>query len=255
MQKQYDLVITNPPYIRTQVLGASKSQILSENFGLSGRVDIYHAFLKAISSIMTPDGIVGLIVSNRFMTTQAGSTARSIIKEEFDVLHVWDMGDTKPFEAAVLPAILLLQKKSDKQKEVTAPKMTSVYSVSTDHVQPEKITKNIFTVLAEDSVVHADNGQSYLIQNGVLNSGLNSWDVWRLSNKHTDNWLKKVSKKTHCLFSDLGKIPELFNFNERGDRNHRQARENRGRQGVAADGLTDHRVLSITSDIPCQKSF
>lgn len=201
----YDLVISNPPYIRTQVLGATESRRLSENFGLSGRVDIYHAFLKTIASVMASGGLVGLIVSNRFMTTQGGSTARSIIKEEFDVLHVWDLGDTKMFEAAVLPALLLLRKKSSVGPQAAA-KMTSIYSVNSDHIPVENVTQDIFSALNQDGIIRAQNGQTYLIQTGELNVGSNSWDTWRLSNKSTDNWLQKVSNGTHCLFSNLGKI-------------------------------------------------
>ncbi|HCV42019.1 MAG TPA: type II restriction endonuclease subunit M, partial [Bacteroidetes bacterium] len=45
-REQFDLVISNPPYVRTQVLGAEKSQLIARRFGLSGRVDIYYAFLE-----------------------------------------------------------------------------------------------------------------------------------------------------------------------------------------------------------------
>ena len=202
-RKLYHLVITNPPYIRTQVLGSSKARRLSDAFGLSGRVDIYHAFFEAISAVMAQGGIAGLIVSNRFMTTQAGSKARSILKKEFDILHVWDLGDTKLFEAAVLPALLLLRKKSE-LNDTPGSKMTTIYSVNSVHVQSDPV-ENIFSVLNNNGVITTDNG-SYMIQNGRLNSGATSWDIWRLSNKSTDNWLKKVSERTHCLFSHLGKI-------------------------------------------------
>src|SRR5207237_3051669 len=38
-----NLIISNPPYVRTQVLGARRSRQLAARFGLSGRVDLYHA--------------------------------------------------------------------------------------------------------------------------------------------------------------------------------------------------------------------
>jgi len=41
---EFDLLIANPPYIRTQVLGAEQTQFLRQNFGLKGRIDIYQAF-------------------------------------------------------------------------------------------------------------------------------------------------------------------------------------------------------------------
>ncbi|HPG31862.1 MAG TPA: N-6 DNA methylase, partial [bacterium] len=38
-----DVIIANPPYVRTQILGSEKAQKLSKKFNLAGRVDLYHA--------------------------------------------------------------------------------------------------------------------------------------------------------------------------------------------------------------------
>jgi type I restriction-modification system DNA methylase subunit len=127
--EQYDLVIANPPYVRTQVMGAKKAQQLASQFGLTGRVDLYYAFLLGIAKVLRPGGILGIIVSNRFMTTRAGSSVRENVLRFYDVLHVWDLGDTKLFEAAVLPAVLLLRRKNC-QKPSVRPKFTSIYTTS-----------------------------------------------------------------------------------------------------------------------------
>ena len=56
---QYDLVISNPPYVRTQVIGQDVSKALAVKYGLTGRVDLYHAFLVAIASALIEGGIAG----------------------------------------------------------------------------------------------------------------------------------------------------------------------------------------------------
>jgi len=56
-----DLLIANPPYIRTRVLGAEQTQLLSKNFGLKGRTDIYQAFLVAMNAEL---GIRALILNS-----------------------------------------------------------------------------------------------------------------------------------------------------------------------------------------------
>src|ERR1700730_4532277 len=43
--ERFDIIIANPPYVRTQIMGADQAQELATAFGLSGRVDLYHAFL------------------------------------------------------------------------------------------------------------------------------------------------------------------------------------------------------------------
>lgn len=40
-----DIVIANPPYVRTQVLGTAKAKQLARDFNLTGRVDLYYPFL------------------------------------------------------------------------------------------------------------------------------------------------------------------------------------------------------------------
>src|SRR5205085_1388727 len=47
----FDLVIANPPYVRTQILGAAQARSLAGQFGLTGRTDLYHAFVLAIAGV------------------------------------------------------------------------------------------------------------------------------------------------------------------------------------------------------------
>ena len=63
----YDMIIANPPYVRTQIMGADRAQQLAQQFGLTGRVDLYHAFLLGMATVLAPGGAAGFIVSNRFM--------------------------------------------------------------------------------------------------------------------------------------------------------------------------------------------
>jgi adenine-specific DNA-methyltransferase len=103
-QEKFHIVIANPPYVRTQVLGATQAQELAQSFDLTGRVDLYHPFLLGISRVLADDGVAGVITSNRFMTTKSGQMVRRALLSNFDILHVWDLGDTKLFDAAVLPS-------------------------------------------------------------------------------------------------------------------------------------------------------
>ncbi|HET9032632.1 MAG TPA: N-6 DNA methylase, partial [Dokdonella sp.] len=64
--RRFDLVIANPPYVRTQIMGAQQAQQLARQFGLTGRVDLYYPFLLGISRVLGEDGVAGVITSNRF---------------------------------------------------------------------------------------------------------------------------------------------------------------------------------------------
>ncbi len=200
---KYDVVIANPPYVRTQMLGAESSQDLAQKFGLSGRVDLYHVFICGISAVLRPGGIAGIIVSNRFMTTRGGAEIRRRLQEEFEILHVWDLGDTQIFEAAVLPAVLLLRKKSLDPQENNA-KFTSIYQ--TNEIGAGIKSDNVIDALDKVGLVSLENGQSYLVQQGNLNVDGEAGGVWRIATEDSDTWLSTVKNNTYCTFGDVGKI-------------------------------------------------
>jgi adenine-specific DNA-methyltransferase len=197
----YDAVIANPPYVRTQVMGATESQRLSKQFGLTGRVDLYHAFLESITQVLRVNGVAGIICSNRFMTTRSGVTVRQRLAEMFKVLHIWDLGDTRLFEAAVLPAVLLLSKK-DSSTDTTPSRFTSIYSASG---MPQIHAATPITALKHDGLV-AVNGEVFRVRHGILNYLQDPVSVWTLSNSESDDWLETVATHTHRTFGELGKI-------------------------------------------------
>lgn len=197
----YDTVISNPPYVRTQVLGATIAKRLAAAFGHSGRIDLYFAFLAGISLSLKPGGIAGIIVSNRFMTTKAGSDVRAGLLRDFDLIHVWDLGDTKLFEAAVLPAVLILRKKAGTTGKGTVPRFTSIYSTN---ATAEVHSNSVIEALAMVGPVCV-NGSTYAVTQGTLELR-HAGDVWRLANSDNDAWLETVRSNTYRTFGEIGKI-------------------------------------------------
>jgi adenine-specific DNA-methyltransferase len=200
---QFDVIIANPPYVRTQVMGSDQSRILSRKFGLSGRVDLYHAFIEGIARTLKLGGIAGVIISNRFMTTKSGMGVRKTISDHFDILHVWDLGDTRIFDAAVLPAVLLLRKKRETE-HITVPKFTTIYSTSSGKASIH--CRNIIDALLQDGVVEVNDGRRFSVCHGNLEHGDGGADVWRISTEQADSWLARVERHTYCVFGDIGKI-------------------------------------------------
>ncbi len=199
--KVYDLVIANPPYVRTQIMGAQRAQQLSEQFGLSGRVDLYHAFIIGISQVLKPQGTAGIIVSNRFMTTKSGAAVRRALFDRFNVRHAWDLGDTKLFEAAVLPAVLLVQGKHDHQRE--SPAFTSIYQTS----EPaSKTATDPISALRTEGIVRVSDGRNFQVQHGKIDTGGKPDGVWRVATEASDNWLNAVAARSWGTFRDIGKI-------------------------------------------------
>lgn len=200
----FDILIANPPYIRTQVLGSAQAQVLSQNFGLKGRVDIYQAFMVAMKAVMKPEGVAGVIVSNRFMTIKGASSFRKKLYEEYSIKGIWDFGDTKVFEAAVLPAVMVMS--ANKSASTNPVPFSSVYLYDKELVDNEvpHVNNQVEALSYSGAVKNSTCG--YLVKHGRLKYDAEPSDVWRIQDDTSEEWLEKVNSNTWCTFKDVGKI-------------------------------------------------
>lgn len=203
---RFDAVIANPPYVRTQVLGAEQARRLAQRYGLSGRVDLYHAFLKAMAMALRDDGVVGLLTSNRFLVTQAGAAMRETLRHDFDLLQVIDLGDTKLFSAAVLPAIAIARRGSARTQSAAA--FARVYEVrNVDRPLEGKVYSSVLRALSQgDEGLIQVGHQCFRIERGALRASTDSSQPWALSSERTRGWSQTVATRTVCRFGDVAKI-------------------------------------------------
>jgi len=199
--EKFDLVIANPPYVRTQVMGTAHAQLLSQQFGLNGRVDLYHAFLLGIAQVLKHGGTAGVIVSNRFMTTRSGASVRQALREAFDIEHVWDLGDTKIFDVAVLPAVLLVHGKQSKPGKRS--RFTSIYATTQS---ASMRAANPILAIAREGVVELEDGRRFEVRQGELDVRGPLDNIWRIATEAGDSWLATVAANTWGSFGSIGKI-------------------------------------------------
>jgi hypothetical protein len=197
----FDLVIANPPYVRTQIMGSEQAQRLGAAFGLTGRVDLYHAFLVGISKVLCSTGTAGIIVSNRFMSTRSGSSVRAALRANFALRHIWDLGDTKLFDAAVLPAVILAEGLNGYDPRI--PEFTTIYE--TKRLAANK-ARDPIAALSMAGVVAIDDGRRFQVRHGSLSVSGPATDLWRIATDSADAWLTTVSAHSWGTFRDIGKI-------------------------------------------------
>jgi hypothetical protein len=111
------------------------------------------------------------------------------------------LGDTKLFDAAVLPAVLLAEGKNGHKHGV--PKFTSIYET---RQSPATEAATPIRALLHTGVVKIDDGRHFLVQHGKLNSDGTPQGVWRIATNETNSWLASVKAHTWGTFGDIGKI-------------------------------------------------
>lgn len=200
----FDAIIANPPYVRAQILGGKTAQKIAQRHGLTGRIDLYQAFVVTLSDWLSSAGVAGVITSNRFLTVRAGRAVRRHLWSRFTIHHVWDLGDTRCFGAAVLPAVTLLEKGRCTELAQKNPRMTTVYETSTK--EEPVVVDSLFDALGMEGVVTVKNERAFDVRQGRVTTSMDGSDVWRLSTPAVDAWLGTVAAHTWKTFGDLGKI-------------------------------------------------
>lgn len=151
--------------------------------------------------VLNDDGVAGYITSNKFLTIKSGTAVRNYMLNNYHIHRITDLGDTKLFNASVLPCIVVFSK--GKTYDRNKVKYTSVYQTSTD--VPSRAISNIFDAIYETGCFVIPDGRKYLIQQGILRSAEEN-TLWNLLSDEIQSWLRKVESKTWMHFSDIGKI-------------------------------------------------
>jgi adenine-specific DNA-methyltransferase len=201
-----DLIIANPPYVRTQILGSDRAQKLGDMFHLKGRVDLYHVFLVAMTLQLKPGGLIGVITSNRYLSTSGGESVRQFLAENYDIIEIIDLGDTKLFSAAVLPAIFIGRKKENKEihqsvpanfykiyeetnleKTDTAIEYDSIYEILESYISGScKVDQKFYTASLGKLIIP----ESYK-------------EPWVMATDEEYAWITKINEKSYCTIKDV----------------------------------------------------
>lgn len=202
-----DVIIANPPYVRTQILGAEKAQKLAKKFKLKGRVDLYYPFLIAMTESLKEGGILGVITSNRYLSTKGGESIRRYLGENYEIIEVIDLGDTKLFNAAVLPAIFIGRKQRNKKLSLKKSKFLKIYEDLNGYTGEIKSADSVFEILnKKGSGYFKVREKKFKKTEGFLNYNHNSGSPWEMLSKEEVEWLSTLYNNSECTLGDLFKV-------------------------------------------------
>jgi len=210
--RAFDIVIANPPYVRTQVLGAQTSQRLAVRFGLTGRVDLYHAFWVAMTEALRLGGVLGIITSNRFLSTLAGASLRRFLARAYIIEELIDLGDTKLFDAAILPAIFIGRRRGAEpsQRPSGARRFVKVYAseeMNRNGNTNARGADDIYAVINEGKPGTYRVGQTcFDVTTGTLEAASDPRAVWALTSPDESAWLDQVRAGADGVLADLAKV-------------------------------------------------
>ena len=116
--EKFDVIIGNPPYIRFDNLAPEKQSAYKARYcTFSERCDIYVPFFERSLSLLSKQGVLSFICSNRFVRSSYGKRLRQMIGDSFHVALYLNMEHTQPFETEVsaYPAIFVIDRRLGKE--------------------------------------------------------------------------------------------------------------------------------------------
>lgn len=203
MNQSADIIIANPPYVRTQLLGAEYSQSIAKKYGLKGKIDLYFPFLKAMTFALKEGGILGVITSNKYLNTKSGESIREFLKDNYEILEIIDLGDTKLFDAAVLPSIFIAKK--NRSTKINIGNFFKVYEFFGESKDIE--TKTVYDALNDNYTgLFTHNSINYISTSGVIKFDSSIKSNWILLNEEEESFINQVESNSSSKISDIFKV-------------------------------------------------
>jgi hypothetical protein len=112
----FDVVVTNPPYVRIQNLGAAEADYFSAHFKADWNYDIYTVFVQEAWDLLREGGVAGFILPNKFLNANYGESLRTFLADRGAVLRLMDFRDFQVFEDATTYTCLLFLRKGKAKK-------------------------------------------------------------------------------------------------------------------------------------------
>lgn len=130
-ERPVDLVVGNPPYIRTEDLGDDVEAAYRARWTtMKGRADIFVGFIERSLSMLKPGGRLGFICADRWMRNQYGARLRELISDRYAVQTLWQMHDVDAFhvDVSAYPAITVLANAN--QADATVLETTAAFGAA-----------------------------------------------------------------------------------------------------------------------------
>jgi Eco57I restriction-modification methylase/TaqI-like C-terminal specificity domain len=107
----FDVVLTNPPYVRMELFKGIKP-VLRRNFPTvhAERADLYCYFYARALELLRHGGMQVFISSNKWLRANYGAGLRQQLAERCRVFSITDFGDLPVFKATAYPMIFVAQK-------------------------------------------------------------------------------------------------------------------------------------------------
>ncbi|MGO9199693.1 MAG: Eco57I restriction-modification methylase domain-containing protein [Limisphaerales bacterium] len=174
-QGGFDVIVSNPPYVRQELLTPFKPWLETHYDAFHGMADLYVYFYELGLRLLKPGGLLSFVVTNKWMKAGYGEPLRRLFSEKAWVRSVVDFGHAKQIfeEADVFPSIIVVQKPTDAPK----PKTARLCTIPREQLRIDDLSVQIQREGADIEVAQLTG------------------DTWQLEPKEVFSLLDRISKQ------------------------------------------------------------
>lgn len=213
----FDVVVSNPPYIRGEWLAAFKTNWERRFQSYSGSADIFTYFYELGLSILREGGRLGFITSGSWVRGNFGGPLRRYLVENASLESIIDFGEYQPFEEAemIRPTITVLRRAPEQRGQMRLFKwltkgsppenlsdiIRSAPALSTEHLSEEawELESDEVRALRAKMMGHGKTLREYVngeVYRGVT-TGLN--EVFVIDKKVRDDLIARDARSAEII--------------------------------------------------------
>ena len=122
----FDVVLGNPPWLMAGYYVSDSVPYIKDQFKTAtGKFDLYYIFLEQAFRLLGNDGVLGMIVPNKFFHTRAAKALRELLSQEVSLREIKDFGLEKVFEKATNYSCIILAGRGSPRSRVEYREVTS----------------------------------------------------------------------------------------------------------------------------------
>lgn len=193
-QGGFDVVIGNPPYVRSKLLDETQRDYFSKKFkSAKGTFDIYSVFIEQAFNLIKDKGLVAFINPNKYFYSNYGEGIRKVITDNYSFESIVDFNEYQVFEGiTTYTTVNIFSKRKNKS--------SFQYSNITD--------KKLDKIKVEDFLLRQiPNAKIFITK--VESKNLNSSN-WVFKSKDESSFISRIKKESTPLIELCYKIYQGF---------------------------------------------
>ncbi|WP_143217432.1 Eco57I restriction-modification methylase domain-containing protein [Acetobacter sp. DsW_063] len=179
---EYDVVLGNPPFLATTLV-TNRDRLETTYTTARGRYDFSSLFVERSVQILTPGGVLGLVIPNRLFINKSAESLRQVLTTQCHLDVIVDFGSTKLFDADAYVGCIIAR------KPTAVTNQTPVRVLKVNSLEPDFMTSELLE--AEEHDVAFPGGQ--LVSYDARQPSAEPWQLLSVQEQQTRILIEEAS--------------------------------------------------------------